>query len=154
MATFDATPCLGASIDDLDVDYINNTYLPEVVDAEALQADKRDLKEKLASVRLYDRAHDCPTYAAMILFGRNPGDKTGDITGDKTGDMIVNNLSERQKAIYEMIAENQQISVNELSEKLEVSARTIKRDIAAMSKWVKHEGNTSSGKWVVTKFDN
>ncbi len=26
----------------------------------------------MASVRLYDRTHDCPTYAAIILFGKNP----------------------------------------------------------------------------------
>lgn len=338
MATFDATPCLGATLEDLDVDYINDTYLPDVVDAEVLQADKRDLKEKLASVRLYDRAHDCPTYAAIILFGRNPryfmpgdyvqyvrfqgqdkggevlnerrfqgalykvlpeleafvenaivtrrpvteslfkertvinyphkalrellmnacmhrdyqsntpirlyqfdnyieimnagglygnarpenfptvndyrnpiiaeamkemkyvnmfnrgikrvqemlhengngtaefdvskltafcvevkisenvqllqpktGDKTGDITSDKTGDIMDKFLSERQKEIYRMISENQQISVNDLAEKLGVSARTIKRDLAAMSNWVKREGNTSAGTWVVIK---
>lgn len=47
MASFDATPCLGATIDDLDVDYISNTYLPEVVDPDVLKADTRDLKETL-----------------------------------------------------------------------------------------------------------
>ena len=26
----------------------------------------------MASVRLYDCTHDCPTYAAIILFGKNP----------------------------------------------------------------------------------
>ena len=72
MATFDATPCLGASLEDLDLDYIRNTYLPAVVDADVLAQDKRDLKEQLASVRLYDRTHECPTYAALILFGINP----------------------------------------------------------------------------------
>ncbi len=72
MATFDATPCLGASLDDLDLDYIKNTYLPSVVDAVILSQDKRDIKEQIASVRLYNRKHDCPTYAAIILFGKNP----------------------------------------------------------------------------------
>ena len=72
MATFDATPCLGATLDDLNLDYIKDTYLPSVVDADILSRDKRDIKEQLASVRLYDRTHDCPTYAAIILFGKNP----------------------------------------------------------------------------------
>ena len=72
MATFDATPCIGATIDDLDLEYIKNKYLPSVVDSEILAEDNRDLKEQLASVRLYDRTHDCPTYAALILFGKNP----------------------------------------------------------------------------------
>lgn len=26
----------------------------------------------MASIRLYDRTHECPTYAAIILFGKNP----------------------------------------------------------------------------------
>ena len=72
MATFDATPCLGSTLNDLNLDHIKNTYLPAVVDAEVLAQDNRDIKEQLASVRLYDRTHDCPTYAALILFGKNP----------------------------------------------------------------------------------
>lgn len=66
MATFDATPCVWASLDDLDLDYIKTTYLPSVVDAEILGRDKRDIKEQLATVRLYDRTHDCPTYCQRI----------------------------------------------------------------------------------------
>ena len=72
MATFDATPCLGATLNDLDIDYIQEQYLPSIVDSDILVQDKRELKEQLASVRLYDRTHECPTYAALILFGKNP----------------------------------------------------------------------------------
>lgn len=72
MATFDATPCLGATLEDLNLEYIRNGYLPSVVTSEVLADDKRDIKEQLASVRLYDRTHDCPTYAALLLFGKNP----------------------------------------------------------------------------------
>jgi len=72
MATFDATPCLGSSIDDLDAEYIEKQYMPMVVDTSVWKSDKRDLKDKMASIRLYDRTHDCPTYAAHILFGKNP----------------------------------------------------------------------------------
>ena len=72
MATFDATPCLGSTLDDLNLDYIKDTYLPSVVDVDILSRDKRDIKEQMASVHLYDRTHDCPTYGAIILFGKNP----------------------------------------------------------------------------------
>ena len=72
MASFDATPCLDATIDDMDLNVIRNSYLPSVVDPEILAQDTRDIKEQLASIRLYDRRHDCPTYAGIILFGKNP----------------------------------------------------------------------------------
>ena len=43
MATFDATPCLGATLNDLDIDYIQEQYLPSIVDSDILIQDKRDL---------------------------------------------------------------------------------------------------------------
>ena len=72
MATFDAMPCLGATINDIDVNYIKQDYLPQAIDTEVLTSDKRDIKEQLASIHLYDLTHDCPTNAAIILFGTNP----------------------------------------------------------------------------------
>lgn len=72
MATFDAMPCLGASIKDIDTEYIKNDYLPQIVDSDMLASDKRDLKEQLSAIHLYDLEHDCPTNAAIILFGKNP----------------------------------------------------------------------------------
>ena len=72
MATFDAMPCLGATINNIDVNFIKQDYLPQVIDTEVLASDKRDIKEQLASIHLYDLTHDCPTNAAIILFGNNP----------------------------------------------------------------------------------
>ena len=72
MATYDATPCIGATIDDLDIDTIRSQYLPSIVDSEELLDDNRDIKDQLASICLYDRTFDCPTYAAIILFGKSP----------------------------------------------------------------------------------
>ncbi len=72
MATFDAMPCFGATINDIATDYIRQEYLPQVIDAEVLASDKRDIKEQLAAIHLYDLTHDCPTNAAIILFGKNP----------------------------------------------------------------------------------
>lgn len=72
MATFDAMPCFGATINDIATDYIRQEYLPQVIDAEVLASDKRDIKEQMAAIHLYDLTNDCPTNAALILFGKNP----------------------------------------------------------------------------------
>lgn len=72
MATFDATPCFGATIESIDVDYIKAKYLPQVIDTEVLASDNRDIKEQLSSIHLFDLEHDCPTNAAIILFGNDP----------------------------------------------------------------------------------
>ena len=47
-------------------------YLPKAIDAETLATDSRPLKEQLASLRLFNMQWDCPTYAALIMFGKNP----------------------------------------------------------------------------------
>ena len=72
MPTFDTRPCREATIDDIDIDTIVKEYLPKAIDAEALTADSRPLKEQLASLRLFNMQWDCPTYAALIMFGNNP----------------------------------------------------------------------------------
>lgn len=72
MATFDATPCLNASLEDLDLDYISQQYLPQIFEKDALASDTRPIKDQLAAIHLYDRKHDCPTYAGIVLFGKNP----------------------------------------------------------------------------------
>lgn len=71
MATFDAMPCFGTSLKDIDTSFIVQEYLPQIIDPEILIQDKRPLKEQLASIHLYDMVNDCPTNACIILFGRN-----------------------------------------------------------------------------------
>ena len=71
MATFDAMPCFGASLKDIDALFVKNEYLPQIIDSDVLMADKRPLQEQLAAIHLYDIANDCPTNAAIILFGKN-----------------------------------------------------------------------------------
>ena len=72
LSTFDIMPCREAGIDDIDTDYIKDKYLPQAIDEETLNTDSRDFKEQLASLRLYSKQYDCPTMAAVILFGKNP----------------------------------------------------------------------------------
>lgn len=72
LPTFDTRPCRDAKLDDIDVDTIVKEYMPKALDEETLANDKRPLKEQLASLHLFNMQWDCPTYAALIMFGRNP----------------------------------------------------------------------------------
>jgi len=72
LPTFDTRPCREATIDDIDTDTIVKEYLPKAIDSETLSTDTRPLKEQLASLRLFNMQWDCPTYAALIMFGKNP----------------------------------------------------------------------------------
>lgn len=72
LPTFDTRPCREAKLEDIDVDTIVKEYLPKAIDAKTLEKDKRPLKEKLAALHLFNMHWDCPTYAALIMFGFNP----------------------------------------------------------------------------------
>lgn len=72
LPTFDTRPCREATIDDIDTDSIVRDYMPKAIDAEVLADDHRPLKEQLASLHLFNIKYDCPTYAALIMFGKNP----------------------------------------------------------------------------------
>lgn len=50
MATFDVTPCLRATLDDIWVDKIKWHYLPKAIDPNVLEDDTRDIKEQLSSL--------------------------------------------------------------------------------------------------------
>ncbi|MEI8045835.1 MAG: RNA-binding domain-containing protein [Bacteroidota bacterium] len=70
--TFDAMPCTGANLDDLDIKLFKTDYLPKAFPEDILSEDKRDIKLKLQSLGFYDLRFDCPTYAGIVLFGINP----------------------------------------------------------------------------------
>lgn len=72
LPTFDTHPCREATIEDLEIDTILNAYLPKAIDAEVLANDKRPMKEQLASLHLFNLQWDCPTFAALVMFGKNP----------------------------------------------------------------------------------
>lgn len=100
LATFDMLPCREATIDDLHIDKITSNYLTQAIDPVVLETDNRSIKEQLASLRLDNQTYDCPTCAAVILFGKNPKyflpgsyvqyvhfdgyDKASDIINEKT----------------------------------------------------------------------
>ena len=70
--TFDAKPCLGTSLQDLDVSLIKKDFLPKAVAEDILTEDKRSIEEQLASLGFFDLRYNCPTIGAIILFGNNP----------------------------------------------------------------------------------
>lgn len=71
-ATFDARPCTGATLADLDLDPFRHEYLPKAVAPEVLAADDRPVERQMEALHLYNSAYGCPTYAAVLLFGRDP----------------------------------------------------------------------------------
>lgn len=72
LSSFDVMPCREASLNDIDIDYIKDNYLPQAIDEDTLREDDRDFKQQLTSLRLYSKPYDCPTIASIILFGKNP----------------------------------------------------------------------------------
>ena len=59
-------------MDDIDTDVIVNEYMTRAIDSEVLASDHRPLVEQLASLHLWNLQWNCPTYAAIIMFGKNP----------------------------------------------------------------------------------
>lgn len=72
LPTFDTRPCREATIDDIDTATIVSEYLPKAINPETLDNDTRPLKEQLAALHLFNLQWDCPTYAALIMFGKDP----------------------------------------------------------------------------------
>jgi ATP-dependent DNA helicase RecG len=70
--TFDTTPCLHSTLDDLDMRLFKTEYLPKFVKATVLKSDKRTVKQQLAPLKLFDLAFDCPTVAGILLIGKDP----------------------------------------------------------------------------------
>ena len=71
MATFDAMPCLAANMTDVDADLMNK-YLEDVMGKSLLESDERSIEEQLSAVGMFDTEHNCPTNAAIVLFGCKP----------------------------------------------------------------------------------
>ena len=69
--SFDARPCPESSLDDLALGQFD-AYRREAIDPETISANHRSVEQQLASLRLYDPEHTCPTHAGILLFGKNP----------------------------------------------------------------------------------
>ena len=72
MATFDTMPCLAAKLNDVNTDLLHTKYLIPLLGKELVESDTRPIEEQMAAVGMYDTEHNCPTYAAVVLFGYKP----------------------------------------------------------------------------------
>ena len=70
--TYDLVPALGASINDISLDYFKSSYLPLAIDKDTIKENGRTTEEQLASLRFFDIKENCPTNAGILLFGLNP----------------------------------------------------------------------------------
>lgn len=70
--SFDTQPAYEADLNELGVDIFKLTYLPTAIDPETLAANGREIKQQLSSLKFYDLRADVPTYAGILLFGKNP----------------------------------------------------------------------------------
>ena len=59
-----------ASIDDLDVAFIHDMYMPSAVRPEVLERNQRSMEQQLAALRL--TVHDQPTWGALITMAIDP----------------------------------------------------------------------------------
>ena len=69
--SFDAQPCVDASLSDLSLDLFTNNYRHLAVDPEILAENHRPVEQQLASLRFFDLSRNCPTYAGIILFAQD-----------------------------------------------------------------------------------
>ncbi len=72
--TFDQRPCIDATITDLLIESFRNDYLRRVVAAGVIAENNRAPEEQLASLRFFDPRQRVPTYAGLLVFGRDPLD--------------------------------------------------------------------------------
>lgn len=73
--SFDARPALGATMDDLELTYVQLSYLPSAIARDVLEAKGRSIEEQLAALKfvvLPDRP--VPTNVGLLVAGKSPQD--------------------------------------------------------------------------------
>ena len=71
ITTFDAMPCIGSSIEDLDTSLFKQQYLPKAYPEDVLKEDDRSVEAQMQSLGFFDMRYNCPSYAGIIFFGKN-----------------------------------------------------------------------------------
>ena len=68
--SFDARPVDGMELEDLDLDFLRDHYLPHAIAVEVLERNERTIEQQLRSLRLVLAGR--PTWGAVVAFGRDP----------------------------------------------------------------------------------
>lgn len=81
---------------------------------------------------------------------------TKDVTLDVTKDVtlgVTKDIISRRNTIMELIQNNSEITICELSQKINITERTIKRDLSVLQKsgLIIREGGRKEGKWIIAK---
>lgn len=86
----------------------------------------------------------------IVNGGNNGGNGDGN-GGNNGGNGGKAQLAERQRRIYHLIAAIHDISVKQMAVILNMSERTLERELAVMQKnnIIRHEGKARTGHWVV-----
>ena len=71
VTSFDAEPCINATINDLNLQLFRHYYLPKAMTDDVITEDNRDVRYQLSSLGFFDTRYDCPTNAGMLFFGKN-----------------------------------------------------------------------------------
>lgn len=69
--SFDASFAVGATVKDLDLRYLEETYVTSAVSREVLEDNGRSLEEQLAALRILTPDYR-PTYLGVLIGGKNP----------------------------------------------------------------------------------
>lgn len=69
--TFDSRACAGSGLGDILPELFSITYRTNAVSQETIEENNRNLPEQLSALRFYDLNKDCPTFAGLLLFGRD-----------------------------------------------------------------------------------
>ena len=67
---FDMRPATGPSVDDLDLDFTRNQYLPNAISPQVLDRNERSIEHQLRSLRMIQSGR--PTWGALLALGRDP----------------------------------------------------------------------------------
>lgn len=68
--SFDSRPAVGIKLEDLNMEFLRDHYLPAAVAAEIPAGNRRTIEQQLRSLRLVQT--DRPTWGALLAFGRDP----------------------------------------------------------------------------------
>lgn len=70
-STFDLHPVHGSSLDEIDLDIFNRTYLPSAIPQDIIDQNARSIEEQLASMRFIS-LDKIPTVAGILVLGKEP----------------------------------------------------------------------------------
>lgn len=72
VSTFDIRPSLGIGLTEINQKLFTENYLTLAIDSDLLVEDRRELPEKLASLRFFSPNYNAITNAGLLLFGKDP----------------------------------------------------------------------------------